>query len=108
MQRPESRRRTLIAKSNQTPKTVGQPSDLMPIKAAATALSVSEMTIRRALEAGDFPGLQLGRTYRVSRPFIEAVLGEVRAGHRVVVEEFAAAWLARAQEGVAQTGRGAA
>ena len=105
MQHPESRRRALIAKSNQMPRPVGQPSDLMPIKAAATALSVSEMTIRRALEAGDFPGLQFGRTYRVSRPFVEALLREVRAGRRVVVEEFAAAWLVRAQEGVAQTSR---
>ncbi|WP_158079458.1 excisionase family DNA-binding protein [Actinomadura sp. CNU-125] len=69
----------------------------MPIKAAAAALDVSEMTIRRALEAGDFPGLQFGRTYRVSRPFVEALLNEVRSGRRVIVEEFAAAWIASRQ-----------
>lgn len=76
-------------------------NDLMPIKAAAARLDVSEMTIRRAFEAGAFPGFQIGRSYRVSRPFVEALLAEVRAGRRVVFEEFAAQWLAKASEGAA-------
>lgn len=102
MQHIESAVRPLGAKSHQAIQAAGSQhnTDLMPIKAAATALDVSEMTIRRALEAGDFPGLQFGRTYRVSRPFVEALLAQVRAGRRVVVEDFAAEWTA-AQEGAA-------
>lgn len=103
MQHTESAVRPLVDKSRQVIKAVGaqRSEDLMPVKAAAVALDVSEMTIRRALEAGDFPGLQFGRTYRVSRPFVEAILGEIRAGRRVIVEEFAAQWFAKAQEGAA-------
>lgn len=70
---------------------------LIPVKAAAMLLNISEMTIRRAFDAGEFPGMRFGRSYRVSRPFVLAVLGEVRAGRQVVVEEFAANWLARAR-----------
>jgi excisionase family DNA binding protein len=70
-------------------------SSLMPIKDAAVLLDVSEMTVRRAFEAGEFPGIKFGRTYRVSRAFVDAVLAAVAAGHRVVVEDYAAAWLAR-------------
>ncbi|MGI5422961.1 excisionase family DNA-binding protein [Actinomadura luteofluorescens] len=103
MQHIESAVRPLAGRSRQAIKAAGAPKsdDLMPVKAAATALDVSEMTVRRALEAGDFPGLQIGRTYRVSRPFVEALLAEVRSGRRVIVEEFAAEWLARASEGAA-------
>lgn len=102
MQHIESAVRALGHRSHQAIQAAGAQtnSDLMPIKAAATALDVSEMTIRRALEAGDFPGLQFGRTYRVSRPFVEALLAQVRAGRRVVVEEFAAEWTT-AREGAA-------
>lgn len=103
MQHSESAVRPLVGKSRQTVQATGhsKSEDLMPVKAAAAALDVSEMTIRRALEAGDFPGIQISRTYRVSRPFVEALLAEVRAGRRVIVEEFAAQWPARAQEGAA-------
>lgn len=103
MQHSESAVSPLVTKSRQALKAAqtGRSEDLMPVKAAAVALDVSEMTIRRALEAGDFPGIQISRTYRVSRPFVEAVLAEVRAGRRVIVEEFAAQWPSRAQEGAA-------
>jgi excisionase family DNA binding protein len=103
MQHFESAARPLVDRSRQAIKAAGasRSEDLMPVKAAAAALDVSEMTVRRALEAGDFPGLQFGRTYRVSRPFVEALLEEVRSGRRVIVEEFAAEWLAKASEGAA-------
>lgn len=103
MQHIESRVTPLAPKSRQAIEAVGgrQIHDLMPIKAAAARLNVSEATIRRAFDAGAFPGLQIGRSYRVSRPFIEALLAEVRAGRRVVFEEFAAQWLVKASEGAA-------
>lgn len=100
MQHIESRVTPLAPRSRQAVEAAGgqQTHDLMPIKSAAARLNVSEATIRRAFDAGAFPGLQIGRSYRVSRPFIEALLAEVRAGRRVVFEEFAAQWLAKASE----------
>lgn len=71
-----------------------QNEHFMPIKDAAVLLHASEIHIRRAFDAGYFPGYKLGRLYRVSRPFVEALVAEVRAGHRVVVEEFVTTWTA--------------
>lgn len=69
----------------------------MPVKDAAVLLDMSEIHIRRAFDAGHFPGYKLGRLYRVSRPFVNALVNEVTAGRRIVVEEFAAAWGAAAE-----------
>jgi len=69
-----------------------QSEHFMQIKDAATLLDMSEIHIRRAFDAGHFPGIKLGRLYRVSRPFVNALVAEVNAGRRIVVEEFAAAW----------------
>jgi excisionase family DNA binding protein len=74
-----------------------QNEHFMPIKDAAVLLDASEIHIRRAFDAGHFPGYKLGRLYRVSRPFVEALVAEVKAGRRVVVEEFAAKWAAPAE-----------
>lgn len=69
-----------------------QSEHFMQIKDAAALLDMSEIHIRRAFDAGHFPGIKLGRLYRVSRPFVNALVAEVNAGRRIVVEEFAAAW----------------
>lgn len=74
-----------------------QSEHFMPIKDAAALLQMSEMHIRRAFDAGHFPGFKLGRLYRVSRPFVEALVAEVQAGRRVVVEEFVTTWAAPAE-----------
>lgn len=66
----------------------------MPIKDAATLLDMSEIHIRRAFNAGHFPGIKLGQLYRVSRPFVNALVAQVAAGRGIVVEEFAATWVA--------------
>lgn len=68
--------------------------NFMLVKDAAKALDMSELHIRRAFDAGHFPGIKLGRLYRVSRPFVNALVTEVNAGRRIVVEEFAATWVA--------------
>lgn len=75
-------------------------SDFMLIKDAAVLLHMSEIHIRRAFDAGHFPGIKLGRLYRVSRPFVNALLSEVRAGRRVDIEEFVTKW-AKPTEAVA-------
>jgi excisionase family DNA binding protein len=85
------------AKSGQTPQDNKIHEDppnehFMPVKDAAVLLDMSEIHIRRAFDAGHFPGIKLGRLYRVSRPFVYALLAEVNAGRRIVVEEFAADW----------------
>lgn len=87
----------------ETPEIVEdlQNENFMPVKAAAEALDMSELHIRRAFDAGHFPGYKLGRLYRVSRPFVNALVSEVNAGRRVIVEEFAATWAAPVETAVA-------
>lgn len=90
------------AESGLTPQTEEIVEDLqsehfMPIKDAAVLLHASEIHIRRAFDAGHFPGYKLGRLYRVSRPFVEALVSEVQAGRRVIVEEFVTTWAAPAE-----------
>jgi hypothetical protein len=85
------------AESGPTPQDdkiveVLQSEHFMPIKDAAVQLDMSEIHIRRAFDAGHFPGIKLGSAYRVSRPFVNALVAEVNAGRRIVVEEFAATW----------------
>lgn len=64
----------------------------MSVKEAAGALGVSEMTVRRAFDSGDLPGIRFGRTYRVSRVFVDALLAEVEAGRQINVTQYAASW----------------
>ena len=74
-----------------------QSEHFMPIKDAALLLHMSEIHVRRAFDAGHFPGFKLGRLYRVYRPFVEALVSEVRAGRRVDVAEFVATWATPAE-----------
>lgn len=87
------------AESRPTPQDSKIAEDLpnehfMQIKDAAALLDMSEIHIRRAFDAGHIPGIKLGGTSRVSRPFVNALLAEVGAGRRIVVEEFTIAWAA--------------
>lgn len=66
---------------------------LMTIHAAALALGCSEMTIRRRVEARQFPAVKIGSKAQVPRAFIARVLADALAGRTVVVEEYAAAWM---------------
>lgn len=65
---------------------------LMSIHAAAQALGYSDMTIRRRVEARQFPAVKIGSKALVPRAFVEKLLADALAGRTVVVEEYAAAW----------------
>ncbi len=66
---------------------------LMTIHAAAQALGYSDMTIRRRIEARQFPAVKMGCKALVPRAFVEQLIADALAGKTVVVEEYAAAWL---------------
>jgi excisionase family DNA binding protein len=66
----------------------------MPVKEAAAALDVSEMTIRRAYAAGEIPGITIGRSCRVLVAFITALIALAETGQQVAVEEFGRRWKA--------------
>ena len=66
---------------------------LMTIHAAAQALGYSDMTIRRRIEARQFPAVKIGSKALVPRAFVEQLIADALAGKTVVVEEYAAAWL---------------
>ncbi len=66
----------------------------MPIKEAAAALDVSEMTIRRAYAAGEIPGITIGRSCRVLIAFIVALIALAETGQQVDMEEFGRRWKA--------------
>jgi excisionase family DNA binding protein len=65
---------------------------LMTIHAAAQALGYSDMTIRRRIEARQFPAVKIGSKALVPRAFVEQLIADALAGKTVVVEEYAAAW----------------
>lgn len=65
---------------------------LMTIHEAARALGYSDMTIRRRIEARQFPAVKIGSKALVPRAFVERLLADALAGRTVVVEEYAADW----------------
>jgi len=71
---------------------VGRQTAFMTVKEAAGVLDVSEMTVRRAFDSGGLPGIRFGRTCRVSRAFVHALLAEVEAGRQINVIQYAASW----------------
>src|SRR5690348_8588899 len=82
---------------------------LMTIHAAAQALGYSDMTIRRRVEARQFPAVKIGCKALVPRAFVEQLLRDALAGRTVVVEEYAARWSdqpVNAPRGVAPAGDG--
>lgn len=81
--------------STRIPQPRRSPDDahpLMTIRAAALALGCSDMTIRRRVEARQFPAVKIGSKALVSRSFVEQLLADALAGRTVVVEEYASEW----------------
>jgi excisionase family DNA binding protein len=76
-------------------------SPFMPIREAANALGVCQMTIRRAFHEGHMPGRKIRGSYGILRAFVEAFIAEVHAGRSVDVEAFSVTWAAKANEGAA-------
>ncbi len=67
---------------------------LLPLGEVAEMLDVSRSTVVRAYQAGEFPVVKFRGTYRVPRRFVEQMLASAVPGSPVVVEDFAAAWIA--------------
>ena len=65
---------------------------LMTIHAAAQALGYSDMTIRRKIEARQFPAVKMGCKALVPRAFVEQLIADALTGKTVIVEEYTAAW----------------
>jgi excisionase family DNA binding protein len=65
---------------------------LMTVGEAARMLGFSGMTIRRRIEARQFPAVKIGTKALVPRAFVERLLQAALAGQTVVAEEFAAEW----------------
>lgn len=65
---------------------------LMTIHAAALSLGYSDMTIRRRVDARQFPAVKIGSKALIPRSFVEQILADALAGRTVVVEEYAAKW----------------
>lgn len=62
---------------------------LMTVAEAASALRVSQMTIRRAIYEGTFDAIQIGRAYRVPRAYVNSLIKGKRptAAHAQAVAE---------------------
>src|SRR5919205_4516184 len=70
----------------------GEPHPLITIHQAAQALGFSDMTIRRKIEARQFPAVKMGCKALVPRAFVEQLIADALTGKTVVVEEYTAAW----------------
>lgn len=74
---------------------------LLPVSEVVGLLGVSRMTAIRRIKSGAWPSARCGRNYMVPRGFVDGLAAEINAGRPVVIEEYAASWLARAAEGAA-------
>jgi excisionase family DNA binding protein len=74
---------------------------LITVSQAAQMLGFSDMTIRRRIEARQFPAVKIGSKAMVPRTFVEELLDAAAAGQTVVLEEFAAEWSATTSGGAA-------
>lgn len=75
--------------------------DFIPVGQAAKALGVSPMTVRRLYDARKLPGYRHGRSRQILRAFVDGFVAEITAGRQPVLQEYAAQWFAKAQEGAA-------
>lgn len=88
------------ALSAPTGQIVDRP-EFLPVGQAARALGVSPMTVRRLYDARRLPGYRHGRSRQILRAFVDGFVAEINAGRQPVLQEYAAAWFARASEGAA-------
>lgn len=67
---------------------------LITVAETARMLGCSNMTIRRRIDARQFPAVKIGRKAMVPRAFVERLLAAAASGRTVVVEEITAEWAA--------------
>lgn len=69
---------------------------VLDVSETARLLGLSKMTVYRRIRSGNWPCGRSGRKWLVSNDFVHALAAELRSGRQVVVEEFAAIWMAQA------------
>jgi excisionase family DNA binding protein len=67
----------------------------LPVREVAELIGVSRSTIVRAYQAGEFPAVKFRGTYRIPRRFVDDFHAAACRGRVLVVEEYAAEWIAR-------------
>ena len=67
----------------------------LPVREVADLFGVSRSTIVRAYLAGEFPCIKFRGTYRVPSKFVRDFHTAALHGRVLVVEEYAAEWIAR-------------
>lgn len=67
----------------------------LPLREVTEMFDVSRSTIVRTHKAGNFPLVKIRGTYRVPRLFVDDFNRAARLGPLVVLEDFAADWIAR-------------
>lgn len=78
----------------------------MDVPDVVVILGRSKEYLYAGLREGRFPGVKFGRTWGIPRAFIRGFVADVvELGLATSFEDYAANWLAQAQEGVAQAAR---
>ena len=67
----------------------------LPVREVADLFGVSRSTIVRAYLAGEFPCIKFRGTYRVPSKFVRDFHAAALHGRVLVVEDYAAEWIAR-------------
>ena len=86
---PEPRRHRRLPDAHPVPEP-----PLLTVQQAALRLGCSAMTIRRRIDARQFPAVKIGSKAMVPRSFVDRLLALAESGRTVVVEQAAAEWTA--------------
>lgn len=90
-------------------KTRDTEPAFMDVPEAVVILGRSKEYFYAGLRNGRFPGVKFGRTWGIPRAFIRGFIADVvELGLTTSFEDYAAKWIAQAQEGVAQASEVAA
>lgn len=85
-------------------ETTSAESAFMDVPGVVVILGTSKEYIYAGLREGRFPGVKFGRSWGIPRAFIRGFVADVvELGLTTSFEEYAARWIAQAQEGVAGT-----
>lgn len=75
----------------------------MDVPDVVVVLGRSKEYLYAGLREGRFPGVKFGRSWGIPRAFIRGFVADVvELGLTTSFEDYAASWIAQAQEGVAQ------
>lgn len=84
-------------------KTTDAEPAFMDVPDVVAILGRSKEYLYAGLRQGRFPGVKFGRAWGIPRAFIRGFIADVvELGLTTSFEDYAAKWIAQAQEGVAQ------